>query len=149
MPPRSPPGEKQKQVPVAFPAALRDRLDAAALNAGHSFAEEVRQRILRTIIEDAVADAKTRELARDVIGLVTDIHALAGSVWHRHPDVHQAVVEAVKTWLEGIAPPEMKSRAAHDLLGFLTADDPLTIGRTIARQRLAKRARPNTKENGQ
>jgi len=110
--------------------------------------EEIRRRVERTFIEDDAADAQTRELASDVIALVKDIRALAGSDWHRHPDVHQAVVEAVKTWLEGIAPPEMKSRGAeHDLFGFLTGDDPLTIGRTVARQRLAKRPRPHTMTN--
>jgi hypothetical protein len=62
----------QKQVSVALPADVRDRLEAAATTAGHSIAEEIRRRLERGFEDDDVAAERT-----DITRLMEQIGAMA------------------------------------------------------------------------
>jgi hypothetical protein len=134
---------KKHQMSIALPPALHANLEAAAKRAGHSLGEEIRQRVQRTFQQEEASDATTRELADEIIATINDVHAVAkGGTWHSHSEVHRAAIEAVKTFLEGLAPREV---VTENDLGFLGADDPGTIGRTIARQRLRARSRASAR----
>jgi len=131
-------GEKQKQLPIALPPGLRQQLEAAAAEAGHSLAQEVRLRLERTFAEEASADCTTRAMLSAVRSLIRSIEGLAGSAWHQHPDVHRAVTEGVKLCFDLAPVPALPSRKeVKPLSGFSAADDWSTIGRTIARQEVS------------
>jgi hypothetical protein len=132
--------EKTIQTAVRLPAEMFERLKQS--EAGVS--EEIRNRVARTFAEDDAGDAQTRELVADLVTMIADIHALAGSRWHQHPDVHQAVLAAVNAWFEGTPPvmsPDPRSAAVQrDLLGFLPGFDPPNDRDAAARPEAAKPA---------
>jgi hypothetical protein len=140
--------EKTVQTAIRFPVEMFERLKQG----GAGVSEEIRNRVARTFAEEDAGDAQTRELAAGLVAMIADIHALASLPWHRHPEVHQAVVEAAKAWLEGNAPPPPTSAAVEALFGLKHGLDPSTIGKMIALQRLIRRPRPveiDTKKEGQ
>jgi hypothetical protein len=130
---------KTVQTAVRLPAEMYERLKQADVG----ISEEIRNRVARTFAED---DAGACELAADLVAMIADIHALAGSRWHQHSDVHAAVVAAINAWFDGTpasVPPDPRSAAVQrDLLGFAPGFDAPTIGRMIAMQRLGRRPRP-------
>jgi hypothetical protein len=130
-----------KQLKISLSSDLRERLGRASAAAGCSLGEMVRQKLEQAFAADDAGDLPTRQLMVDLAALIAEIRALAGSSWDVHPDVHAAVVEAIKVWLEAIAPPRT-GNAAQDLLGFWSGVDPLTVGQMIAMQRLSRRPHP-------
>jgi hypothetical protein len=123
---------RQKQLAVSVSDHQRAALEAASAKAGVSVAEEIRQRLNRTLYEDETFDEPTRELAEDIRRLAHEITAQAGSI--TLPRVLEALAEAIKTWME-LTQTEKKDE--HGLYGVASWDvlgpnDPPTLGRTIA-----------------
>jgi hypothetical protein len=100
---RPPLEKKQRQLPVALPADLRDQLEAAAGVAGHSVAEEIRRRIARTIGADAY-DEPTRELADDIMRMAAEVELETGAAWHSHAGSHAAFRQAILSRLSRLKP---------------------------------------------
>jgi len=126
-------GRETVQTAVRLPREMHEKLKQSPVGVS----EEIRQRLERSLNDDAI-DPETRELAAAVINLAEKIRPLAGSAWHQHRHVRAALTEAISTWMQGIQPDTIAD-ATHDLLGFWKADDPQTVGRTIARQELLNR----------
>jgi len=124
---------RRRQIGVALDEPTREQLEKAAKENDRSIADEIRQRLDRTLYEDYTFDKPTLILAEDVRRLAQEVAAQAGSL--TLPRVHEALAEAIKTWLELIKP--HIGGAVSDLLG---PSDPATLGRTIAHT--LYRARP-------
>jgi hypothetical protein len=88
---------------------------------------EIRHRINRTLYEDGF-DQKTRELAADIMEIANELHRQTGVTWHLNRGAHQALVEAVRWWLDSIKPPVDDVGAVSDLF----VGDPLTRGQSVA-----------------
>ena len=89
--------------------------------------EEIRQRVERTFHEDNF-DLQTRELAGAVMWMADQVQRDTNVPWHDNPRAHEALSEAIVTWL-GMIRPAWRG-AVSDLFG---PDDPQTLGRAIAR----------------
>jgi hypothetical protein len=143
---RPPLEKKQRQLAVALPAEIRDRLQMAADTAGHSLAEEIRRRIERTLREDALGP-DLRELLADVAWLAYEIDRQVGisSSWCALPKANDALAEALRARLQMLKPKRIGTvPGASDLMG---PDDPPTLGRSIAR--LYERIKPELEKNTQ
>jgi hypothetical protein len=118
---------RKKQFNVALDDDTRASLEKIATEHGQTVADEIRQRLDRTLLEDEKFDELTRHLGSTVMDLAASIqrHGAKGVAWHQHPKAFEALTQAIMTWLEGQKPPE----ADPDLFG---PDDPLTLGRSIA-----------------
>jgi predicted DNA-binding protein len=157
---------RKLQISIALDTELRELLEELANEAGRSIADEIRERIERTLDQDKLMfipakgrrriaveikdrllqsldedqfDWPTRGLARDIMTLAEDIKAsgVGAYAWHQHVKAHEALAAAVMVWLESIKPPHQRSAAPEALFG---PDDPQTLGRTIARVRLRLKA---------
>lgn len=124
---RPPLEKKQRQLAVALPDDVRQRLEAAAARSGGSLAEEIRRRLVASFDAEA-HDADVRDLAEGVMWMAEELKRQAGVSWHSTRKAREALSSAIQTWLEISAPPQ--SPAAEDLFG---PDDPPTLGRSIAR----------------
>jgi hypothetical protein len=125
-----------KQLKVSLPDELRARLDKAAAEAGHSVAEDIRQRLERTLADDAIKgaiDPKTRELTDDIVSLIDRIELDTGSSWHRKTKVHETLALAVQALLATLRPRPETGVGASDLLFDF---DPQTLSHAIVRQHL-------------
>src|SRR5262245_4422164 len=102
-----------KQLKVSLPDDLRERIEKASADSGLSLGEEIRRRLERTLDEDA-QDVKTRELVDDIrrLAVMVFAHTHAKHRWHAHPKSHEALTEAVATWLEGLKPPPVAGEVA-------------------------------------
>jgi hypothetical protein len=116
--------EKMKQLKVNLEDAVREELEKASAETGRSLADEIRSRLRIS----QGADAETRALAEQIVGLALDLQAHKNIPWHSHPKAHEALATAIQTFLEGWK----SSDAAADW----GPDDPQTLGRAIGRERL-------------
>ena len=129
---------RHRQISIALDAETRDELEERAIAVGRSIADEIRRRIERTLYEDKF-DPETRDLAFDIMTLAAEVEHLNGIPWHKHPKAHQALAEAVMTWLDGLTPKD--PQFSESFAATLFRDDPRTVGRTLARSlRLRKQA---------
>jgi hypothetical protein len=128
-------GPSKRQIPVALSAELRARLEAAAGAAGHSVAEEVRRRVDRTFIEDAL-DPPLRALVDDIVELAEWVRVDVAGNWHSDPGAHAVFRSGVLMLIDERKPkgPPIFG-AARGLLGagISKSDDPDTIGRALVR----------------
>jgi hypothetical protein len=92
-----------KKLQVSLPDALREKLDAAVAKSGNSLGEEIRQRLERTIEQDAI-DLVTRELLTGIVNLAANIQADLGAAWHSSQDVQEVFAAAVALRLAGYKP---------------------------------------------
>jgi hypothetical protein len=92
-----------KKLQVGLPGDLRDRIEAAAAKSGNSLGEEIRQRLERTIEEDAL-DPITRELVTAVVNLAATVQADLCTAWHSHQEVHGAFAVAIAQRLAAYQP---------------------------------------------
>jgi alkanesulfonate monooxygenase SsuD/methylene tetrahydromethanopterin reductase-like flavin-dependent oxidoreductase (luciferase family) len=131
----------KRQMGVALSDDLREQLERAAEEAGHSIAEEIRVRIARTFQQEAI-DPVTRELLEGIINLAEIIRADLGAEWHAYSGNHAAFVAAIAQRLRFYKPSKgtvsEKEQTTRNLLGaeegLFTADDaPEVIGRTHER----------------
>jgi hypothetical protein len=91
-----------KQLKVSLPDAVRDQITAAADKSGHSLSEEIRQRLERTIEQDA--DPITTELLRAIIDLAADVQANYGMPWHAYGEVLDIFAAAVTRHIHDYRP---------------------------------------------
>jgi hypothetical protein len=159
----------KKQLNVALPDIVRAQLEAASKEAGHSIAEEVRQRLERSFFGDTPMDGKTRDLATAVGRFARLLEHDRGAAWHADRTTHTALGELIAMWLQDHPPTRKMSsepfrakkgsspptRAAASDLGLLSQKeaDPKGIAARLypvdkfMQQELAKsRNRPNERE---
>jgi|KBSMisStaDraftv2_1062788.scaffolds.fasta_scaffold420597_2 hypothetical protein len=115
-----------KQLKISLPDDLRHTIERSAEAAGNSLGEEIRQRIERTLRDDAF-DAPTRELGDDVRQLALAISGLKRTPWHANAKSHEALVSAVTAWLALVKP-----TASEGAADPWPPDDPRTVGRFFA-----------------
>src|SRR5215470_8246995 len=131
-------GSQQKQIGVALSEAVRDALETAASNAGHSIAEEIRQRIERTFVEDAVAP-ETRKLTTAINLLADLIEAQTKHKWFENPAATSVMKHAIDALLGSLKGGDGEATFLQDDLPpketrFLNTlpDDPRGMGATLA-----------------
>jgi hypothetical protein len=90
----APRGSRQKQLAVALPEDIRARVEAAAGQSGHSLAEEIRQRLERTVEDDAI-DPETRKLMEAVELLAQLVKIQTGHSWFDHPAATSVMKHAI------------------------------------------------------
>jgi hypothetical protein len=127
---------KQKQLGVSLSEETRARLDAAAEAAGHSTAEEARQRIERTLSQDGLAPA-LKELVEDAIALAGLVEVDTGDNWTTDPASHATFKAALLALLDRHRPegPAIFG-AVRSLFGDApldAPDSPETVGRALVR----------------
>jgi hypothetical protein len=94
----------KKQLNVGLSDSLRAQLEVASTEAGHSIAEEVRQRLERSFFGDAAMDQRTRDLAMTVGRFARLLEHDRGSAWHADRTTHAALGELILTWLKDHPP---------------------------------------------
>jgi hypothetical protein len=94
----------KKQLNVALSDSVRAQLEAASKEAGHSIAEEVRQRLERSFFGDGPVDQKTRDLAAAVSRFARLLEHDRGLPWHADPTTHAALGELISIWLQDHPP---------------------------------------------
>lgn len=121
-----------RQINVGFPENVREQLERAATDAGHSIAEEIRTRVARTFAEERT-NPRTREFLGLIIKLDESLESDLGSAWQSDVGVHQAFAAGVAQLLADYAP-EQHGAAATVLLGSgVYGEDAAAAGRTHAR----------------
>lgn len=75
---------KQKQLNVGLSDMTRNRLEIAAAEAGHSVAEEVRQRLEKSLHEDTMR-VDVLQLEAEIRELVGLVEMQCGHRWNEHP----------------------------------------------------------------
>jgi hypothetical protein len=123
---------KQKQLGVSVNETQRVALEAAAANAGHSVAEEIRRRIERTFAEDE-RDAQTQELIASIASFVATLRHSIGHDWHRHPAAHRVFEKATMSRLGRLKPAGEPVFAPGELPDqrLVWSDDPDMIGSAL------------------
>jgi hypothetical protein len=122
---------RKRQLGVALDDQVRALLENLASKSDRSIADEIRNRIERTIDQD-VFDPATRKLGLAIMELAHGIQENSGCRWYEQPKAHEALAEGVTTLIEGLKPPA----TAEDQWG---PDDPRTVGRLLARSTLRRR----------
>jgi hypothetical protein len=117
---------RHRQLSISLEEFVRARIEECATKNGRSLGDEVRARLWRTLQQDALGPM-TRELMDDVGQLARGVGQASGVQWHKHPKAHEALTEAVVTWLAGLKPPAIEGA---DTWG---TDDPKTVGRVVVR----------------
>jgi plasmid stability protein len=128
-------GPSKRQMGVGLPEDLRARLEVASAAAGHSVAEEIRRRVERTFIEDAL-DPPLRALIDDIVELAELVRLDVAGAWHTDPGAHAAFRSAVLALIGERSPDGVPTfGAVRDLFGagISKSDDPDTIGRALVR----------------
>jgi hypothetical protein len=106
-----------KKLQVSLPDDLREKLDAVVAKSGNSLGEEIRQRLERTIEQDAL-DPITAELVLGVINIAAEVQRSLGARWHDYVELHGAFGLALSWRLDGYKPPEQRAafmRLAQDM----------------------------------
>jgi hypothetical protein len=163
---------KKRQLGVALDDRVRGQLEALATHAGRSIADEIRQRIERSLkqddliqgvpkregesVEDTISrllfdavmdelmsDDPTSGLASDIKGIAYDINHYSGHLWHKHPKSHAALIEAVQYLLASLTPPPLEPTTEDHWADPLSPGDPQTFGRTLAKRHQIEKARRN------
>jgi hypothetical protein len=94
----------KRQMGVGFPADLREKLEAAATAAGHSVAEEIRQRVERTFVDEQI-DPETHKLMAAVSNLDVLVRLQTNHrSWHSHPGAHRVFRNAIVARLARLKP---------------------------------------------
>jgi hypothetical protein len=119
------------QTAVRLPRELLDRLRQSE----RGVSEEIRERLGRTFIEDAL-DPPLRALIDDIVELAELVRSDVAGNWHSDPGAHAVFRSAVLALTDERKPkgPPIFG-AARDLLGagISKSDDPDTIGRALVR----------------
>jgi hypothetical protein len=79
-----------------LPTSLRAELDAAAAKSGQSVAEEIRQRVWRTLRQDTV-DSSAAEFASKIAWLAEQITRDKGFNWHDHIKAFEAFADRARS----------------------------------------------------
>jgi hypothetical protein len=92
-----------KKLQVSLPDDLREQLDVVVAKSGNSLGEEIRQRLERTIEQDAL-DPVTRELLTGIADLAAGVQADLGTPWHAYGEVLNVFAAAVAQHLADYKP---------------------------------------------
>jgi hypothetical protein len=92
-----------QRLKVALPDDLRAQLDAASKKSGESVAEEIRRRVERSFVQEAV-DKPSRDFLAGLALMPVEIERETGAAWHQHAGAHEVFVQAVVSRLEGLKP---------------------------------------------
>ena len=120
-----------KQFKVALNPDLRDFLEAAAAKNGRSLAEEIRERLAGTLIDDG-RDPTTRALTGEVYELARRVRRRFGVEWYADVNANAALVGAVADQVASHKP--TVTSAAAPGTATLPADPPDVVGRVIAHE---------------
>jgi hypothetical protein len=120
---------RKRQLGVALDDRLREQLDALAAQGGRSIADEIRQRVERTLEQDAI-EAPTRTLMAAIERLAVLVGRQTGRPWHSHPVATRVLCHAIAARLARLrgdgdavfAPGELPAAR------LVTSDDPQTMG---------------------
>jgi hypothetical protein len=123
---RPPLEKKQRQLAVALPDDVRNRLEAAAVKSDRSIAEEIRRRLDESFAADA-HDDKTRDLIYAAAWMAEEVSRQAEAPWHSSRKGCEALAVAIQMLIEGLGP---RKDPSPDPFG---PDDPPTLGRSVAR----------------
>jgi plasmid stability protein len=126
---------RHPQLSIAVDSELREELEKRAAASGRSVAEEIRQRLTLSLDYERNFDEQTRRLGYDLMSLARNVRANSGFDWHAHPKAHEALTEAIRVFLQIATRPEVQNAPWGP-------DDPKTLGRTLARFRLAVKQAP-------
>jgi hypothetical protein len=167
---------RKQQISIAFDPELRARLEAMAKAQGVSIADEIRNRLDGTLVQDAYAhgldarknrreveeeiirllrrerreehlfDAPTRELALDIKELARAVSFSREAGWHNNSIVYAALVAAVNTFLTA-----QKPLPEDDDKGVIEEMEqldyePQSTGRALAHLRLREKEDNNHRE---
>jgi hypothetical protein len=120
---------RKRQLSVALPDDLRKFVEFMADAQGRSVADEIRQRLEDSRRSEQLFDASTRWMAQEISLLARDVQTQTGHSWQQHPKSHEALAAAIATVLEQFKPKPVEGENTWG------ADDPVTLGRAIARAR--------------
>ena len=161
-----PAAARKQQLNVALDKDTRQHLESSAKLSQRSVADEIRQRIERTLLQDALVRSSrtgedvetvirhglermvreeelygraTRELGWDIMELAHDVRFSDTIGWLDHSAVHAALVEAINTWLNAIKPsPDEDDKGVTEQMKQQDYN-PQSLGRTIAQLRIRDR----------
>jgi hypothetical protein len=113
-------------LPPEMLAALREQ---GALH-GRAMSQEIRERLAGSLFEE-MRDAKTRQLAAEIVQLASEVLHDFKTHWHAEPRAHKAFLAAVADQIGSYEPPPTTSGSPdiNDL-----SDPPDVIGRALARR---------------
>jgi hypothetical protein len=119
-----------KQLKVNLPDALRGQLEVASEAAGHSVAEEIRQRLEQTFKEGS--DQHTRALMLAIDNLDFLVRIQTGKAWHQHAGAARVFRTAIIKRLVRLLPKSGTAEFRPDELPqgkrLVESDDPETMG---------------------
>jgi hypothetical protein len=92
-----------QQLKIVLGEDLRRRLDEVSDITGNSIAEEIRQRVERSFVTDAL-NPGTLEFVEFVMRLASQLEDETGWPWHDHPGVNEAFATAVWTRARRLGP---------------------------------------------
>jgi hypothetical protein len=122
--------ESVAQLKITLPDSLRRDLDAACAASGRSLAGEIRERLERTLRQDAI-DPPTRRLM-DYVAKLADLVRLQTNRldWHQHPGAHRIFRYGITSRLARLKPPGEPVFQEGDLPSTLlvSADAPEAMG---------------------
>lgn len=129
--------KKAKQTLIQTGLRLEPEILDKLRKSPRGVSEEIRDRLIRTFFEDEI-DPRTRELAAGVMQLAQDIRHDKSFDWYSHEKAHETLVEAIKALLGSLKP---KREGTHAVTSDLMwgDDDPVTLGRSIARAYLRRK----------
>jgi hypothetical protein len=122
--------EPKRQMGVALPADLRQKLEAASEAADHSIAEEIRVRLERSF----EGDQQTRIMADAVALIAAEVEKETGAVWHKHAGSWEMFAEALVTRLDLFKKPSGTTKFGDRPHQSVPENDPKFLGRWSAIQ---------------
>jgi hypothetical protein len=122
-----------KQLKVSLPDSLRDAVEAAAERSGNSLGNEIRERLERTLNQDA--DPKTAKLLAAIQDFAVWTRLYTDHAWHKHPAASRALRRAItahiaRQWGKSIEDAVFKANELPTAR-LIDSDDPDTIGLSI------------------
>jgi hypothetical protein len=90
----------KRQMGVALPDDLKAQLEQTAREAGHSIAEEIRQRLEASFAVTSSVPPRTLELVRTIATLDAVLMRATGRKWHEHPAAFSVFEQAIALHFE-------------------------------------------------
>lgn len=116
-----------RQLKIAFPAELRERLEAAAQRSGKSLAEEIRVR-LEVSCRGESADKPTQDFLAAVARLMEYVERQTGWPPFQDPFAMNVFRAAIAALLDRVQPVEAAGEPPRQPVPIASSKDPATIG---------------------
>jgi hypothetical protein len=123
-----------KQMKVALPDELRQRLDAASEKSGRSVAEEIRARVEASFMRDAVVDKPTRDFLEGLALMPAEVELETGAAWHKHAGAWETLRAAILARLGRLKPKGSAAFGPRPHQAIPGPDDTQAIGQWIEYQ---------------